>query len=154
MIKMARPMSKSLYDWCIENDRQDILELWDYTSNKVSPKDVGYASHKECFFKCPRGLHESEEKIIYVLANGRTELRCNCCNSFGQYLIDNYGENALEKYWDYEKNRNLNPFEIARCSNKIKVWIKCQEDEIHGSYFVNSLIIFSSLSCNPLSHLK
>ena len=60
-------------------------------------------------------------------------LVCSCCNSIAQDLINNYGKNALEKYWDYDKNKNLDPFKIQRCSHK-KVWIKCQENEEHGSY--------------------
>ena len=32
-----------------------------------------------------------------------------------------------------QKNGSLNPFEISRGSKK-KVWIKCQENEEHGSY--------------------
>jgi hypothetical protein len=43
------------------------------------------------------------------------------------------GEDFLEKYWDYKKNK-INPWEISKCSDKIKVWIKCQEREYHGSY--------------------
>ena len=43
--------------------------------------------------------------------------------SFGQYLINNYGEDAIGKYWS---NKNIiNPYEISYGS-KIKVWIKCQ----------------------------
>ena len=128
----------SFYNWCIENKKEDYLDLWDDELNKCTPKDVPYSSNKKYYFKCPRGLHESEEKRINNFTNMNVNLRCNCCNSIGQYLIDNYGEDALEKYWDYEKNGNLNPFKISRGSHK-KVWIKCQKDETHGSYFVGCL---------------
>ena len=130
--------TKSFYDWCIDNGKEDWLDLWDYELNGgCNPKDISYSANKKYYFKCSRGLHDSEEKIINSLTNEKMNLRCNSCNSFGQYLIDNYGENALEKYWDYKKNGNLNPFEISRCSTK-KVWIKCQEDEKHNSYFIRS----------------
>ena len=126
----------SFEQWCIDNNETQCLNLWDYEKNGCSPKDIPHASMEKYYFKCERGLHDSELKMINTLTNGRTNLRCNCCNSVGQYCIDNYGENALEKLWDYDKNGNLNPFEIPRAS-KIKVWIKCQEDEKHGSYFVS-----------------
>ena len=29
--------SKSFYDWCIENNRQDVLDRWDYKLNNCSP---------------------------------------------------------------------------------------------------------------------
>ena len=126
---------KSFYDWCIDNGKEDWLELWDYEKNDCTPKDISYSSNKKYYFKCERGLHDSEVKLISNLRTGNTELKCNCCNSIGQYLIDNYGEYALEKYWDYKKNENLNPFKISRGSKK-KVWIKCQKDEKHDSYSV------------------
>ena len=127
----------SFYQWCIDNGKEDWLELWDYELNVgCTPKDVSYGIKKKYYFKCERGLHSSEEKMINNLTNGNTEFKCNACNSFGQYLIDTYGEDALEKYWDFEKNKNLNPFKISRCSNK-KVWIKCQKDETHDSYYVS-----------------
>ena len=126
----------SFEQWCIDNNKTQWLDLWDYEKNGgCSPKDIDYGTKKEYFFKCSRSLHESEQKRINNLTNGNTEFKCNACNSFGQYLIDTYGEDALEKYWDFEKNKNLNPFKIPRASHK-KVWIKCQEDETHGSYFV------------------
>ena len=126
----------SFGQWCIDNNETELLNLWDYKLNKCTPKDISYRSNEKYYFKCPRGLHDSELKRISDLTNGRTELICNSCNSFAQYLIDNYGEDALEKYWNYKKNGNLNPFKISRASTK-KVWIKCQKDETHDSYFVN-----------------
>lgn len=55
--------------------------------------------------------------------------------SFATFLIDEYGENALDIYWDYNNNNKLNPYEITKGSNK-KVWIKCTNKEYHGSYEV------------------
>lgn len=52
--------------------------------------------------------------------------------SFAQWLIETYGNNALELYWDYEKNTE-NPWNIGYGSNE-KVWIKCQEKDYHESY--------------------
>ena len=221
---MARPMSKSLYDWCIENDRQDILELWDYTLNKVSPKDVAYRTHskywfkcekgvhpseeksidrlvggntklscKQCnfysfkqwclnndkkswldlwdyelngcnpedvayssnkkfWFKCPRGLHSSEQKSLNLLTNNRLKLNCNKCNSFGQWLTDTFGVDALEKYWDYKTNK-VDPFSISRGSTK-KVWIKCLEKIHHESYKVSCCDFCKGQRCSYCSGKK
>ena len=30
----------SFYDWCIKNNRQDLLDRWDYELNGCSPKEV------------------------------------------------------------------------------------------------------------------
>ena len=124
----------SYKQWCIDNNETEQLNSWDYDKNKCNPEDVSYASHKKYYFKCPKCLHNSEKKMIRDLTIGKVKnLVCSCCNSIAQDLINNYGKNALEKYWDYDKNKNLDPFKIQRCSHK-KVWIKCQENEEHGSY--------------------
>ena len=125
----------SFSQWCFDNGNEYYLDLWDYEKNECSPRDISYGSNKKVWFKCPRGLHDSEQKRIDSLTSGNTGFKCNSCNSIGQYLIDSYGEYALEKYWDSQKNGNLNPFEIPRASRK-KVWIKCQKDEMHSSYFI------------------
>ena len=122
--------------------------LWD-EKNNCTPKDISYGTDKKYFFKCSRGLHNSEEKRIADLTNGNTSFKCKGCNSYGQYLIDTYGENALEKYWDFEKNKNLNPFEVPRGSDK-KVWIKCQENEEHESYLITCANFTSSGNRCPI----
>ena len=122
----------SFGQWCIENNHEDWLELWDYELNKYSPFEVIKSSNKKYWFKCPRGIHESELKNINSFIYEKTVLKCNYCNSFGQYLIDEFGENALELYWDYKLNK-VNPFKIAKNSNT-QIWIKCQEKEYHNSY--------------------
>ena len=43
-IKTRLINGKSLYDWCVENNRQDILDRWDYELNNCNPKDVLYKS--------------------------------------------------------------------------------------------------------------
>ena len=52
--------------------------------------------------------------------------------SFAQKLIEDYGDNALELYWDYEKN-TIDPWKISYGS-EVKVWIYCQEKDYHSSY--------------------
>lgn len=76
-------------------------------------------------------------KLRVVISKGGS--RCSYCSSnkihlkdsFGQWLIDTYGDNAIEKYWS-PKN-TLDPFRIAPNSNK-KVWILCQEHNYHNDY--------------------
>lgn len=110
--------------------------MWDYELNGCSPKDVGYASNKKYWFKCPRKIHPSEARILANMTHKTkaNNLKCNQCESFGQYLLDEFGENALDLYWDYEMNK-VNPFEISKCSHT-KVYIKCQEVDYHESYLL------------------
>ena len=52
--------------------------------------------------------------------------KCRQCNSFGQWLIDIYGDNAINDFWDYDKNE-INPFDIQMGSKNIKVFLKNYE---------------------------
>jgi len=123
-------MTCSFSDWCLMNDHQDWLDLWDYKLNGCGPEDVAYRSGKKWYFKCPRGLHESEPKTLCSLTGGQSRLFCRRCGSFGQWLIDNIGDDAIEKYWS-DKN-TINPFEIGYGCHDA-VWIKCQSGK-HPDY--------------------
>ena len=155
-LTMVIKFTKSFYDWCIENDHDDWLELWDYELNQCSPKDIGHGIRRKYYFKCPKGIHKSELKVIENITLKRISLKCKQCNSFGQYLIDTYGKNALEEYWDYKKNK-INPFEISKGSNA-KVWIKCQKQEYHGSYEITCFNFYNRYRCpyccNQKTHPK
>ena len=63
---------KSFYDWCMKNNKQDILDRWDYELNGCSSKDISYATHKEMWFKCDKHPeHKSELKNINHFINGQ-----------------------------------------------------------------------------------
>jgi hypothetical protein len=132
--------SMSFEQWCIKNlskeESSEILSRWDYILNDCNPSEISYASSKKHYFKCPKGIHESELKQICNFTSGEFGVtKCNKCNSFAQYLIDMYGKNALELYWDYDKN-TINPWSISKGSTQ-KIWIKCQEKYYHGSYKIS-----------------
>ena len=95
--------------------------------------------------------------------------RCGkCCqkyeNSFA-YYIEKELNLKLEDVWDFEKNKE-NPYLISKSRNEkhksddkdLKVWIKCQEKDYHGSYLIscNSFIYsysnygkFGCCYCSP-----
>jgi hypothetical protein len=124
--------------WCIDNNRQEFLDRWDYELNECLPSETNYGTKEKYYFKCVRGLHESELKSINNITNGhKGTIDCNKCNSFAQWGIDNICKDFLKKYWDYDKN-NVDPWEISYGNNK-KVWIKCQEKDYHGSYDIKCL---------------
>lgn len=129
-------MKMSFYDWCIKNDRRDLLEQWDYNKNIVSPYDVSYGTYKSYYFKCPTDKHDSE--LICIRNLIRTIYKrdkCTKCNSFAQSLINQYGQDAVAKYWDYELNE-VDPWKISYKNNAL-VYIKCQKTDYHGSYQVS-----------------
>ena len=120
--------SKSFYDWCVENNRQDILDRWDYELNECSPKEICYSTHIKYWFKCNKHVkHKSELKNINNLTGGQEgSIECSQCNSIGQYIIDNYGEEFLWKIWS-DKNE-ISPFEVSCGSEQNFLW-NCPDSE-------------------------
>lgn len=125
----------SFKQWCIDNNKQDVLDLWDYELNGYNPDEIGYSTRKKFWFKCPKGIHQSELKNINSFTNNSNKhlIHCNQCNSFGQWLIDNYGDNAIELYWSH--TNTISPFEISYRSSQ-KVWIICQKKKYHNDYLI------------------
>jgi very-short-patch-repair endonuclease len=137
-IKTLIQNNQSFYDWCINNNRQDVLSRWDSNLNKCYPQDVSYSSNKKYWFTCPKGIHSSEPKRIANFIKGHEKtINCKQCDSIGQNIINLYGEKSLELYWDYSKNINLDgelidPFSLSKNSIK-KIYIYCQNHKYHGS---------------------
>lgn len=148
--------------WCLDNlekeESKEILSRWDYEKNKCNPIDISYGEHginnKGYWFKCNHNNnHKSELKSINDFTNGqRGSIRCNQCNSFAQWGIDNLGEDFLEKYWDYELNI-INPWEIDKFSNN-KIYIKCNQKLYHKSYKVSPNNFISNNSRCPYCQNK
>lgn len=147
--------SKSFYDWCIENNHKDFLDRWDYDKNIKSPKEVSYCSREIFYFLCPCGKHESSPYSLVVVTTEITQkkLRCKYCSSFAQRFIDVRGENALELYWDYDKNTE-DPWEIEGSSKINGVWLKCIDTDYHGSYYLKRDDAIQGAGCPYCSHKK
>lgn len=116
---------------------EGLSKYWDWEKNELNPYCINRGSDKKVWIKCTKTDYHGSYKIS--CNNFYNNKRCPyCCNqkvhpkdSFGQWLIDTYGNNALDKYWS-DKN-TIDPFTIAPAGGK-KVWIKCQEKDYHGSY--------------------
>ena len=133
MIKTKLRNGKSFYQWCIENNRKDVLDRWDYELNDCSPWEISYGSNKKCWFKCDKhSVHNSELKNIGSFTMGhKGSISCNQCNSIAQWFIDNNLD--INDYWDFEKN-TINPWDISYGNSSKKCWFKCTEKDYHGSY--------------------
>lgn len=68
---------------------------------------------------------------------------------FGEFHAQKFGDDFLEKYWDYNKNK-ISPNEIGKGS-RIKVWIKCQECNYHDSYEIMAYSFTDGNRCSYCS---
>lgn len=128
--------SKSFEQWCLENNRQDILDRWDNELNAGKANEVCYKSSKKYWFKCPLGEHLSELKSINNFVIGyEGAMICNYCNSFANWGIITLGDDFLSRYWS---DRNtVSPWEISKRTDSFTVLIKCQEKDYHEDYETN-----------------
>lgn len=116
----------SFYDWCIKNNHQDWIDLWDYDLNKYDIHEIGFSSSLYCYFKCNNrnDKHHSENyKLSNLTCGCQKGISCRQCNSFAQNGIDAIGDDFLNIYWDYDKN-TVDPWELSKNSGK-KVYLKC-----------------------------
>lgn len=96
---------------------------------------ISYGSKKKVWIKCKRELHPSRLISVYEITK-RQKCLCKQCNSFAQHCIDLYGDDFLDKYWDYQLNIAIDPWQVDHSSKK-KVYIKCQCNDLHGSYLID-----------------
>lgn len=122
-------IKKSFYDWCIENNHNEILELWDNDKNSISPKEVACTSSKSFYFKC---LKKSHESILYKLSNiyQTGKISCKFCNSFGIWCKETGNEYILDM-WDYSNNKSY--FDVSKKSGK-KIIFLCKKNPSHPSF--------------------
>ena len=136
--------TKSFCDWCIENNRKDLLDCWDYELNSILPNKINYSSGKSFYFLCPNRLHKSELKCIRDIIN-RKMLICIECNSFYQWCIENTRQDLLER-WDYELNK-FSPKQISYGSKK-RFYFKCPRGIHKSETFGILAITTNSTPCN------
>ena len=106
----------SFYEWCINNNRKDLINRWDNELNE-DMNNVSYKSNKKYYFKCPNNKHESNQFILCDITSFKNKnVKCKKCSSFAQYIIDIYGEEYLNSIWSKENNDS--PWDISYKSNK------------------------------------
>lgn len=122
-------VTKSFYDWCVENSRMDLNDRFDEVKNGCTTKDVGYKSNLRWWFKCPKNIHESELHYMTVVTNNADgQLVCNRCNSVAQVVIDKFGLDYLESHW--AKENTISPWDVLAGSAK-NVIIQCDKVSYH-----------------------
>jgi len=153
---MKTKLSKSIsfYAWCLEHNFEEVINRWDLElNNGIKPSEISFKTKKKYWFKCPKGIHNSELQTIVGFTDGQIgSINCNACNSFGQWGIENICEDFLEKYWDYNLN-DIDPFSISYGSSK-KVWVKCLKIDYHGSSNIECKSFVSGTRCSYCGNHK
>ena len=112
--------------WCKNNNRNDLLEEWDYKNNILNPSDYILKSGKKVWWKCKNG-HSYYMRISS--RNGNQNSGCPYCSTPIKKILVGFNDlqtthPSIMKEWDYEKNK-ISPTEVSAGSGK-KVWWKCK----------------------------
>lgn len=121
----------SLYDWCIANGKEVILQEWDNEKNTCTPKDIGKGSHYKASWICFK-CGEHYEKTVF----DRTSQNDGCKKCIKKRALEKFNKTNIEQNgslaetcpellerWNFEKNE-ISPYEVTRYSRK-EVWWKC-----------------------------
>ena len=132
IIKPQKLKTISFEDWCNNNNRQDLLDRWDYLLNQYTPDKVSFKSSYRIYFKCPQGKHKSRDIILSSITCNDNPCDCKeCCleiNSFGVWCENN--NPSILSLWDYDLN-TTSPYEITYGSNQ-QFYFKCPRG-LHNS---------------------
>ena len=149
----------SFGQWGINTFGDDFLEkYWSEKNDElgINPWKISPRSGEKVWILCQeKDYHNDEGGYPITPDNFYKGKRCPYCvnkkvhpkDSFGQWLIDTYGNDAIEKYWS-PKN-TLNPFTIAPKSSS-KIWILCQKKDYHndeGGYLTACDIFYRGNRC-------
>ena len=147
----------SFEHWCIDNNRLDLLNRWDYEKNKVKPSEVRFGTKYEYWFKClAHPEHPSTSKSINQITNRNENVICCRCNSIMQYCIDNNCVDALNLKKNYDLGLDL--WSIPKGSN-VEIWFLCTNKEAYyhndfGGYKRRCVDFYKSGKCPYCSMRK
>lgn len=114
----------------------DIIKIWNYDKNNITPKDITYKSTKKVWWTCNKG-HEYYKSIADITVRGQ---RCYYCS--GKRVLQGFNDLETEypnisKQWNYDKNPdNIDPTKIRKGSNK-KYWWNCNNDHYYECSVTN-----------------
>ena len=110
---------KTFEDWCLENNRQDILDLWDYDKNNKSPSEVPAGTKIKYFFKCPNGLHKSESRrLLTITDKPNHNLMCTQCayHRTDDLIGQVFGDLTVIGFDEVVSKERKIPYWICQCS--------------------------------------
>ena len=112
----------TLYEWCIEQNKKEMLDEWDNDKNTMTPRDITYGSTKNVYWKCSKG------HSWYVSPNKRTSKGGSSCPvCLNKKVHTGYNDLLtlrpdIVAEWDYEKN-SISPNDVTEHSNKSVYWL-------------------------------
>lgn len=121
-------MKDAFYDWCIANNRSDLLDSWDKEKNSpLTPHDVAPKSNKKYWWHCSVCDNSWQAQLSNRVANGR-----NCPFCSGRQIKAGFNDLSttrpdIASSWNYEKNAPITPQMVTRGNSTKKYWWVCSK---------------------------
>lgn len=115
-------------EWCIENNRKDLLDRWDYDRNELLPSEMPFGTKRKAFFLCPNGIHSSEEKRLSNITTSQDyEVQCSLCGGKNRRedLTGQVFGDLTALYFDEKKSKDKHmSYWVCQCicGNKISAF--------------------------------
>lgn len=111
--------------WCLDNNKKQLLEEWDYEKNLNKPFEYTKCSGKKVFWKCSK-LHGWEATIAHRV---RENTGCPTCKN--KKLLKGYNDlrtlrSDIAEEWHPTKNNNKMPEDFL-VGSYCKVWWRCKK---------------------------
>lgn len=123
--------TKSLEEYCKENNKEYLLQEWDYDENDFTPSDVSYGSHKVVSWKCLK--NHKYKKDIHSRIQG---VGCSECSGI-VFIRQEKIFNAYPEFAD-ELDDELNTYDEIKqytCGSLKEVHWKCN----YGHKYIKSI---------------
>lgn len=122
---MSQKKKYTFEQYCIDNNRQDLLSRWDYEKTGFAPSDITYSSAKDVYFKCPLGIHESEKRKVYSITGKHSDQKNFICKECSKGLPPRFVDLSGKKFGQItviepDKEENL-----KRSKNNNQYYWKC-----------------------------
>ena len=137
----------------------DLNKVWSDKNGDLDPWTINKGSKRKVWLKCTKTDYHYDYKtrsMNFTNGNGCpycARVKVHQKDSFGQYIIEQFPDKSLYDIWDIDKNEDLDPMTLAKCSNK-KVWIKCQEKDYHVPYLISCDNFIDGCRCPYCAGMK
>lgn len=132
----------------VENRGDGYTYIGSYRTNEITIDGKKSKSHIRV--KCPYCGKEYDVRLEGFNKGNKCNYCCNYYEKSLAYYIQQELKEPLNKYWDWKRN-NLNPYLIYKGARKI-VYIKCIENNQHGSYKTTCDDFYLGYRCPYCSH--
>lgn len=128
--RCSKRSNQTLREWCVSNDRKDILEEFDTERNSMTPSDLSAHSSKKVRWR----HYDAKSDMIHpwvASVNSRTKPSgTGCPYCAGVKTLTGYNDLAttypdLMPYWDFELN-DIDPTKTPH-SHTVSTYWKCPE---------------------------